>query len=46
MAVDQTGELTLLARQLKELDEIGAPLAADRDTRRIFERRLVEPSPY
>ena len=42
MAVDQASELALLARQLEELNAIGAALAAERDTTRLLDLILTK----
>ena len=42
MAADQTAELAALARQLEELNRIGAALSAERDTSRLLELILTK----
>ena len=42
MTTDQTAELAALARQLEELNRIGAALSAERDTSRLLELILTK----
>ena len=42
MAADQTAELAALARELQELNRIGAALSAERDTSRLLELILTK----